>query len=186
MKSCITTEILPRLCTTTQDMKTSTNESSTGRFDRERRRFEAQLPEELKEQVLASLRSGVPNNRILTTHSAQVMKLVAAGVPPECCHFLKEWDIRNVAKEPRKTEYQKHDNDAESVKLWVQANAKDVFYFQELKSSPVTTTLTAENVPFVIDIQFQFQFRMMLEHRHESIVSMDATFGTNHHRVSSC
>jgi hypothetical protein len=43
--------------------------------------------------------------------------------------------------------------------------------------------LNGENMPFVIGIQNQFQFQMMLEHGHESAVSLDATFGTNQPKV---
>jgi hypothetical protein len=37
--------------------------------------------------------------------------------------------------------------------------------------------------PFVIGIQNQFHFQMMLEYGHESAVSLDATFGTNQSKV---
>jgi hypothetical protein len=43
--------------------------------------------------------------------------------------------------------------------------------------------LNGENMPFVIGIKNQFQFQMMLEHGHESAVSLDATFGTNQPKV---
>jgi hypothetical protein len=43
--------------------------------------------------------------------------------------------------------------------------------------------LNGENMPFVIGIQNQFQFQMMLEYGHESVVSLDATFGTNQPKV---
>ena len=128
----------------------------------DRGRFAAQLPTELREWVLDSFQSGLFSNKILSIHRAQVMKLVASGVSPERCHFLRAWDIRNIAKELRKKEYQKHDNDGESVKLWVQANRGDVFYYQELKGCSLTGTVTANNVQFVIGIQNDFQFRMML------------------------
>lgn len=149
----------------------------------ERGRFEKQIPVELRNWVLSSLRSGVSSNKILSTHRAEVMRLVAEGVPPERCHFLREWDVRNIAKELRKTEYQRDDNDAESVKMWVEANPDDVFFYRLVKKGPVSGTLTAANLPFVIGIQNEFQFKMMLQHGHESIVSMDATFGTNHWKV---
>lgn len=149
----------------------------------ERGRFEKQIPAELRNWVLSSLRSGVSSNKILSTHRAEVMRLVAEGVPPERCHFLREWDVRNIAKELRKTEYQRDDNDAESVKMWVEANPDDVFFYRLVKKGTVSGTLTSANLPFVIGIQNEFQFKMMLQHGHESIVSMDATFGTNHWKV---
>lgn len=104
--------------------------------------IEAQLYEELREWTLANVRFGVPRNKTLSTQSVLVMKLVTAGVPLEHCHLLREWYFRNIAIEPRKIEYQKHDNNAEFVKLWVQTNITDVFYYQELKTSLVTGMLT--------------------------------------------
>jgi hypothetical protein len=87
----------------------------------------------------------------------------------------------------KKNIYEKHSNDAESVRLWVQANPQQVFYYQEVGDTEtlVKGELTGENMPFVIGIQNQFQFQMMLEYRHESAVSLDATFGTNQGKVWS-
>ena len=149
----------------------------------DRGRFEKHLPPELRQWVLNCLRQGLSSDRIIRTHRTQVMKLVAQGVPAERCHFLREWDVRNIAKGLKKTEYERHKNDAESVKLWVQAYPELVFFYHETKRVPVSGTLTADNVPFVIGIQNEFQFKKMLQHGHESIVAMDATFGTNHWKV---
>jgi hypothetical protein len=38
-------------------------------------------------------------------------------------------------------------------------------------------------MPFVIGIQNQFQFSMMLEHEHKNAISLDATFSTNQLKV---
>jgi hypothetical protein len=73
------------------------------------------------------------------------------------------------------------------VCVWVQANPQQVFYYHEVGDieTPVKGELTGENMTFIIGIQNQFQFQMMLEHRHESAVSLDATFGTNQGKVWS-
>jgi hypothetical protein len=36
--------------------------------------------------------------------------------------FFREWDIHSIASDLRKNIYERHPNDAESVRLWVQAN----------------------------------------------------------------
>jgi hypothetical protein len=101
--------------------------------------------------------------------------------------FLQEWDIRNIAFNLRKNIYEKHPNDAESVHLWIQANPQQVFFYQEFGDlkTPLPKELNGENMSFVIGIQNQFHFQMMLEHGHESTVSLDATFGTNQPKVRS-
>jgi hypothetical protein len=43
--------------------------------------------------------------------------------------------------------------------------------------------MNGENMLFVIGIQNQFQFQMMLEHGHESAILLDATFGTNQLKI---
>jgi hypothetical protein len=103
----------------------------------------------------------------------------------DCNQFLREWDIRNIASDLRKNIYERHPNDAESVRLWVQANPAQVFFYQEFgdMKTALPRELNGKNMPFVIGIQNQFQFQMMLEYRHESAVSLDATFDTNQPKV---
>jgi hypothetical protein len=52
--------------------------------------------------------------------------------------------------------------------------------------TPMKRKLIGENMPFIIRIQNHFQFQMMLEHKHESALSPDATFGTNQEKIQSC
>jgi hypothetical protein len=60
----------------------------------------------------------------------------------------------------KKNIYEKHSNDAESVRLWVQANPQQVFYYQEVgdTETSVKGELMGENILFIIGIQNQFQF----------------------------
>jgi hypothetical protein len=101
--------------------------------------------------------------------------------------FLREWDICNIASDLRKNIYEKHPTNAESMRFWVQANPQQVFFYQEFgdMKTPLPRELNGENMPFVIGIQNLLQFQMMLEHGHESAVSVDATFGTNQLKVQS-
>jgi hypothetical protein len=87
--------------------------------------------------------------------------------------FLREWDIRNIASDLRKNIYERHPNDVESVCLWVQANPDQVFFYQEFRDmkTALPRELNGENMPFIIGIQNQFQFQMMLEHEYKSAVS---------------
>jgi hypothetical protein len=47
----------------------------------------------------------------------------------------------------------------------------------------VDGAITADNMPFVIGIQTNFQFRMMLQYGHQSAIAIDATFATNDKKV---
>ncbi len=149
----------------------------------ERSRFTSQLSPETRAFVEENLRLGVPISKIKTMHIELVLRLRAQGAPASRDHFMKDSDIRNVAVKVNQAVYQKHENDAESVRMWVQANRNIVFYYQELNSGSVSGALNGDNMPFVIGIQTDFMFRMMLEHGHKSAVSIDATFGTNEKKV---
>jgi hypothetical protein len=137
--------------------------------------------------VVNCLLAGVPIAKIMSMHIERALQIKAECTVADRNRFLREWDIRNIASELRKNIYKKHPNDAELVRMWVQANPQQVFYYHEVgdKEVPVKGELTGENMLFVIGIQNQFQFQMMLEHGHESAVSLDATFGTNQGKVWS-
>jgi hypothetical protein len=45
--------------------------------------------------------------------------------------FLSEQDIRNLARKLTKETYKKHDNDAQSVQVWVAENKDQVFFYQD-------------------------------------------------------
>jgi hypothetical protein len=82
-----------------------------------------------------------------------------------------------------------HKNDAQSVRMWVQRNPDKVFYYTESNAEmpiPVPGELTSQNMPFTIGIQTKWQNEMMLKHGHRGGISVDATFGTNDKKVSSC
>jgi hypothetical protein len=50
-------------------------------------------------------------------------------IDPDRNRFLWEWDVRNIASDLRKNIYERYPNDAESVRLWVQANPNQVFFY---------------------------------------------------------
>jgi hypothetical protein len=127
----------------------------------------------------------VPIAKIMSMHIEWALQMKFECIVADRKWFLRERDIRNIASDLRKNIYEKHPNDTESVRLWVQANPDQVFFYQEFgdMKTALPGELNGENMPFVIGIQNQFQFEMMLEHGHESAVSLDATFGTNQPKV---
>ena len=96
--------------------------------------------------------------------------------------FISEQDIRNVAGKLAIETYKCDNNDAKSVRMWVQDNPFLVFYYKE-SGAYVRGAITRENIPFTIGIQTSWQRDMMLKHGHKKAVSIDATFATNENKV---
>ena len=68
------------------------------------------------------LLAGVPTAKIMSMHIECALQMKAGCTVVDWNWFLWEWDIRNIASELRKNIYEKHPNDAGSVRMWVQAN----------------------------------------------------------------
>jgi hypothetical protein len=147
--------------------------------------YATQISAEIRTWVVNCLLAGVPIAKIMSMHIERALQVKSECIVSDRNQFLWEWDIRNIASDLRKNIYKKYPNDAKSVRLWVQANPDQVFFYQEFgdMKTALLGELNGENMPFVIGIQNQFQFEMMLEHGHESAVSLDATFGTNQPKV---
>jgi len=62
--------------------------------------------------------------------------------------------------------------------MWAQKNPNVLFYYQE-NSFEVGGELSSTNISFTIGIQTLWQATMMQQHGHQSVVTIDATFGTN-------
>jgi hypothetical protein len=122
----------------------------------DRSRFALHISPETREFFIKNLLAGVLIARIMSMHIKTVLKMKSSSTGSERNHFLHEWDIWNIATELRKNVYQKHDNDVESVRLWVQANQKTMFYYKELVAGPVSGELRGDNMPFVIGIHDNF------------------------------
>jgi hypothetical protein len=96
--------------------------------------------------------------------------------------FISEQDIRNVAGRLAIETYKRDNNDAKSVRMWVQEHPSLVFYYKE-SGVHVRGAITRDNIPFTIGIQTAWQEEMMLKHGHKKAVSIDATFATNENKV---
>jgi hypothetical protein len=148
-------------------------------------RYATLISAEIRTWVVNCLLAGVPIAKIMSMHIEWALQMKSECIVPDRNRFLREWDVRNIASDLRKNIYERHPNDAESVRLWIQANPDQVFFYQEFGDVKIALPgeLNGESMPFVIGIQNLFQFQMMLEHGHESVVSLDATFGTNQPKV---
>jgi hypothetical protein len=69
--------------------------------------------------VVNCLLAGAPIARIISMHIERALQMKANYIVADWNRFFREWDIRNIALELRKNIYEKHSNNAESVRLWV-------------------------------------------------------------------
>jgi hypothetical protein len=62
-----------------------------------------------------------------------------------------------------------------------------MFYYKKI-GVDVNDGLTRQSMPFILGIQTLWQKEMMIEHRHQGGVTIDATFGTNEKKLihSTC
>ena len=131
---------------------------------------------------MCHLRLGLSVPQIMGKHRKRFMEACEQGEELTRDLFISEQDIRNVAGRLAIETYKRDNNDAKSVRMWVQENPSLVFYYKEL-GVHVWGAITRDNMPFTIGIQTPWQEEMMLKHGHKKTVSIDATFATNENKV---
>ncbi|KAH9291714.1 hypothetical protein KI387_043097, partial [Taxus chinensis] len=88
--------------------------------------------------------------------------------------YMTRKDMVNAWKRVRCRRSQKHFDDAMSMNLW-HAEERDIFFYYQ---RPNGTT-----VPFIMGLQTPWMCERMVQHSHNSIISMDSTFATNKYGV---
>lgn len=87
--------------------------------------------------------------------------------------FIGEQNIHNVAHNHTCETYIRHANDDTGVRMWVEENKNDAFYYQD-GGLIIQDILRRANIPFT-----NVATEAMLKHGHKSGVSIGTTFGTN-------
>jgi hypothetical protein len=118
----------------------------------------------------------------MAKHRKRFMEVCERGEELTRDLFISDQDIRNVAGRLAIETYKRDNNDAKSVRMWVQEHPALVFYYKE-SGVHVRGAITRDNIPFTIGIQTPWQEEMMLKHGHKKAVSIDATFATNENKV---
>ena len=147
-------------------------------------RFSSHLSPEIREFIMRHLRLGLSIPQIMAAHRQRFMEVCERGEELTRDLFISEQDIRNVAGRLAIETYKRDNNDAKSVRMWVQEHPELVFYYKE-SGLHVRGAITRDNIPFTIGIQTSWQTDMMLKHGHKKAVSIDATFATNENKVSA-
>ena len=148
-------------------------------------RYSSHLSADVREFIMSHLRLGLSIPQIMAKHRKRFMEVCERGEELTRDLFISEQDIRNVAGRLAIETYKRDNNDAKSVRMWVQENPFLVFYYKE-SGVHVRGAITRDNIPFTIGIQTAWQQDMMLKHGHKKAVSMDATFATNENKVCAC
>ena len=145
-------------------------------------RFSVHLSPEVREFIMNHLRLGLSIPQIMAKHMKRFLEACERGQELTRDLFICDQDIRNVAGRLAIETYKRDNNDAKSVRMWVQENPRLVFYYKE-SGAHVRGAITRDNIPFTIGIQTSWQQEMMLKHGHKKAVSIDATFATNENKV---
>ena len=114
--------------------------------------FTWQLSKDLKHFVLKSFCDGHSVPQILTKHIDIVEEAIKNGKEVNRDMFLHEREVWNLAIKVTRETYMLDKNDASSVKLWVQENRDNVFYYIET-SVLAQGELNGSNMPFTLGIQ---------------------------------
>ena len=149
--------------------------------------FSSHLSNEMKEWVTAQLDLGLTIQQVMTHHREKLFlrmsELKGDGINVLTCDmFLNHQDVKNLSLKKAAQIYRLHQNDALSVRMWVESNTNSVFYYKEIGKVGLGS-LHPENVPFVLGIQTPWKSEMMLKFGHNSGVAIDATFETSAKKV---
>ena len=131
---------------------------------------------------MTQLRLELSIPQIMVKHRKRFIEVCERGEELTRDLFISEQDIRNVVGRLAIETYKRDNNDAKSVRMWVQEHPFLVFYYKE-SGAHVRGAITRVNIPFTIGIQTSWHQDMMLKHGHKKAVSIDATFATNENKV---
>jgi hypothetical protein len=148
-------------------------------------RFSSHLSPHVREFIMTHLRLGLSIPQIMAKHRKRFLEVCERGEELTRDLFISDQDICNVVGRLAIETFKRDNNDAKSVRMWVQKHPHLVFYYKEF-GVHVRGAITRDNIPFTIGIQTAWQHDMMLKHGHKKTVSIDATFATNENKVCCC
>jgi hypothetical protein len=164
---------------------TSTRKPAHGtEYDGFRHSLGGRLTTKTIKWIETMIRQGFSARQVMQLHQEHVLEAAKQGIQATRDTFIMLDDIHNIAKKRAQELYQKHKNDAISVRMWTEENPEFVFKYQEHELVDVNLP-PKEDCTYTLGIQTEWQLRMMATHGHQSAVSFDATFGTNTARVWS-
>ena len=105
---------------------------------------------------MTHLRLGLSIPQIMAKHRKRFLEVCERGEELTRDMFICDQDIRNVDGRLAIETYKRDNNDAKSVRMWVQEHPHLVFYYKE-SGIHVRGAITRDNIPFTIGIQMWVQ-----------------------------
>lgn len=135
-----------------------------------------QLSGEMKDWISNMLLKGFTPQQVFSHHIGIAEKNMMGGSLHKTRDlFLTMRDILNIACKMENVTLHTNPDDAISVHNWVTDNTPHVFFYQPMNST--------NQKPFALGIQTRWQLETMCKYGHNSLLAMDATFGTNKYKV---
>jgi len=152
-------------------------------FGGQRAGLSGQLSTATKQWITDTLRSGKSPTQVMAEHKAEVMRCAQNNLPAVRDTFIMPSDVYNIANKLAKELWEKHPRDAMSVRMWTDENPSYFYHYRECGNLDLNDPPTAEEDPFCLAIQTEWQLKMMVRHGHKKALFMDATFSTNAPKV---
>ena len=136
-----------------------------------------------KQWIMDTLKSGKSPTQVIVEHKIEVMQHVENTLPATRDTFIMHSDVYNITNKLVKKLWEKHPNDAMSVRMWTEKNPDSWYYQHEYGNLELNEPPPSEDDLFCLAIQTDWQLEMMVKHSHRSALSMDVTFYTNFSKV---
>lgn len=128
--------------------------------------FAPYISEDLRLRVLSLLYVGVSVETIMQRHNESVER---QGGPSNRDDLLTHRYVRRQERSIRRSTYELDEDDAVSIKMWVESHQSNVFFYEDFSDSD----------PFVLGIQTEWQLQQMIRFGNQSLLLSDSRFGTN-------
>lgn len=139
------------------------------------------LSSETRGWVKTLLSSGQTVQKIMLKHQQRLKAAKDAGVSLGRDAKLKPQDVRNCEHTLAESLWKLHEDEATSVRLFTQQHQKHIFIYKEqLQPDPPQK----QGQKFVLGLQTDTMQANAIQHGHDNVVLMDATFGTKHMKFS--
>ena len=153
-------------------------------FGAQRVGLSGRLSTAIKLWIADTLRSGKSPAQVMVEHKFVVMQGALDNLHATRDTFIMPSDVCNIANKLAKELWEKHPQDAMSVRMWTDKNPDCFYHYQEYDNLELNDPPSLEDDPFCLAIQTEWQLQMMVRHGHKRALSMDATFSINEPKVS--
>ncbi|MCO5554535.1 hypothetical protein L7F22_008065 [Adiantum nelumboides] len=138
-------------------------------------KFAPWLSTQMKEWICSMLHKGFTPQQVFAQHIQSAERgSMLRNTDGTRDVFLTMRDVLNIACTMENASLHTHHDDAISVRNWVIDNPTNVFSYQAMNEN--------KGEAFILGIQTRWQLEMLSKYGHNSLLAMDATFGTNKYK----